>query len=236
MKTKIIGHRGGVAGYPENTLAAFKKAVELGADGVEFDVHLTKDGEIVVIHDESIERTMNGSGLVKDHTLAELRAMNVGEFFSRDFKEQKIPTLREVLEVVKDLEIINIELKNYLVYPNFEEKVLKLVNEFEIRDKVIISSFNHYSLEKTKKIQPTIKTGALMVAKIINPADYVFKRGFDTLHMNFLTVDQEIIEKAHFMGLKICAYTVNYSESAADLLEMGVDMIITDDIEMVQKL
>jgi len=236
MKTKIIGHRGGVSGYPENTLAAFKKAVELGADGVEFDVHLTKDGEIVVIHDESIERTMNGSGLVKDHTLAELRAMNVGEFFSRDFKEQKIPTLREVLEVVKDLEIINIELKNYLVYPNFEEKVLKLVNEFEIRDKVIISSFNHYSLEKIKKIQPTIKTGALMVAKIINPADYVFKRGFDTLHMNFLTVDQEIIEKAHFMGLKICAYTVNYSESAADLLEMGVDMIITDDIEMVQKL
>jgi len=236
MKTKIIGHRGGVAGYPENTLAAFKKAVELGADGVEFDVHLTKDGEIVVIHDESIERTMNGSGLVKDHTLAELRAMNVGEFFSRDFKEQKIPTLREVLEVVKDLEIINIELKNYLVYPNFEEKVLKLVNEFEIRDKVIISSFNHYSLEKIKKIQPTIETGALMVAKIINPADYVFKRGFDTLHMNFLTVDQEIIEKAHFMGLKICAYTVNYSESAADLLEKGVDMIITDDIEMVQKL
>ena len=236
MKTKIIGHRGGVAGYPENTLAAFKKAVELGADGVEFDVHLTKDGEVVVIHDEFIERTMNGSGLVKDHTLAELRAMNVGEFFSRDFKEQKIPTLREVLEVVKDLEIINIELKNYLVYPNFEEKVLKLVNEFEIRDKVIISSFNHYSLEKIKKIQPTIETGALMVAKIINPADYVFKRGFDTLHMNFLTVDQEIIEKAHFMGLKICAYTVNYSESAADLLEKGVDMIITDDIEMVQKL
>ena len=236
MKTKIIGHRGGVAGYPENTLAAFKKAVELGADGVEFDVHLTKDGEIVVIHDESIERTMNGSGLVKDHTLAELRAMNVGEFFSRDFKEQKIPTLREVLEVVKDLEIINIELKNQLSYPNLEEKVLKLVDEFKIRDKVIISSFNHYSLEKIKKIQPTIETGALMVAKIINPADYVFKRGFDTLHMNFLTVDQEIIEKAHFMGLKICAYTVNYSESAADLLEKGVDMIITDDIEMVQKL
>lgn len=236
MKTKIIGHRGGVAGYPENTLAAFEKAVELGTDGVEFDVQLTKDGEVVVIHDEFIDRTMNGSGLVKDHTFSELRDMSVGEFFSSDFKDQKIPTLKEVLEIVKDLEIINIELKNQLPYPNLEEKVLKLVDEFEIRDKVIISSFNHYSLEKIKKIQPAIKTGALMVAKIINPADYVFKRGFDALHINFLTIDQKIIEKAHFMGIKICAYTVNYSESAADLLEREVDMIITDDIEMIQKL
>jgi len=236
MKTKIIGHRGGVAGYPENTLAAFKKAVELGADGVEFDVQLTKDGEIVVIHDEFIDRTMNGSGLVKDHTLAELRALNVGEFFNSEFKNQKIPTLREVLEIVKDMEIINIELKNHLSYPNLETKVLKLVDEFKIRDKVIISSFNHYSLEKIKKIQPAIKTGALLMAKIINPADYAFKRGFDALHMQFLTIDQKTIEKAHFMGMKICAYTVNYSESVIDLLEKGVDMIITDNIEMIQKL
>jgi glycerophosphoryl diester phosphodiesterase len=236
MKTKIIGHRGGVAGYPENTLAAFKKAVELGADGVEFDVQLTKDGEIVVIHDEFIDRTMNGSGLVKDHTFAELRDMNVGEFFNSEFKNQKIPTLREVLEIVKDMEIINIELKNHLSYPNLETKVLKLVDEFKIRDEVIISSFNHYSLEKIKKIQPAIKTGALLMAKIINPADYAFKRGFDALHMQFLTIDQTTIEKAHFMGMKICAYTVNYSESAIDLLEKGVDMIITDNIEMIQKL
>ena len=117
MKTKIIGHRGGAAGFPENTLAAFKKAVELGADGVEFDVQLTKDGEVVVIHDELIDRTMSGSGLVKDHSLSQLRQLSAGEFFSPDFKEQKIPTLAEVLEIVQDLEVINIELKNYLPYP-----------------------------------------------------------------------------------------------------------------------
>lgn len=236
MKTKIIGHRGGVAGYPENTLAAFKRAVELKADGVEFDVQLTKDGEVVVIHDEFIDRTMDGSGLVKDHTFAELRSMSVGQYFSSDFKDQKLPTLREVLEIVKDLELINIELKNHLDYPNLEEKVLKLVNEFEIRDKVFISSFNHYSLEKIKKIQPAVKTGALMMAKIINPVDYAFKRGFDALHMQFLTIDQKLIKKAHFMGLKVCAYTVNYSESVVNLLENEIDMIITDDIEMVKKL
>lgn len=236
MKTKIIGHRGGAAGYPENTLAAFKKAVELGADGVEFDVQLTKDGEVVVIHDELIDRTMTGSGLVKDHTLKELRQMSAGEFFSPDFKAEKIPTLTEVLEIVQDLEVINIELKNYLPYPELEEKVLKLVDQFEIRDQVIISSFNHHSLQKVKKLQPTIKTGALLMAKMIEPADYAFKRGFDALHLHFLTADQKTIDKSHFMGMQVNVYTVNFAESVLELLEKEVDMIMTDDLKMALKI
>ncbi|MGM0500685.1 MAG: glycerophosphodiester phosphodiesterase [Bacillota bacterium] len=236
MKTKIIGHRGGAAGYPENTLASFRKAVELGADGVEFDVQLTKDGEVVVIHDELIDRTTNGEGLVKDHTLAELRQLSAGEFFSPEFKAEKIPTLAEVLEVVKDLEVINIELKNFLPYPQLEEKVLKSVDEFGIRDQVIVSSFNHYSLQKLKKLQPEIKTGALMAAKIINPSDYAFKRGFDALHLHFLTADQEVIDKTHFMGMQLNVYTVNFPESVKDLLAKGVDMIMTDDVEMALEL
>lgn len=236
MKTKIIGHRGGAKGFPENTLAAFKKSVELGADGVEFDVQLTKDGEVVVIHDEMIDRTMTGSGLVKDHTLKELRQMSAGEFFSPEFKAEKIPTLKEVLEIVQDLEVINIELKNYLPYIGLEEKVLDLVDNFEIRDKTIISSFNHYSLQKVKKLQPEIKTGALLMSKIINPADYAFKRGFDALHLHFLTAEQEIINKSHFMGLQLNVYTVNFPESVVELLEKEVDMIMTDDLEMALNL
>ncbi|MFP4199441.1 MAG: glycerophosphodiester phosphodiesterase [Halanaerobium sp.] len=232
MKTKIIGHRGGAAGYPENTLASFKKAVELGADGVEFDVQLTKDGEVVVIHDELIDRTMSGSGLVKDHTLKELRQLSAGEFFSPEFKEEKIPSLAEVLEVVRDLEVINIELKNFLPYPKLEEKVLKLVEQFDITDQVIISSFNHYSLQKVKKLEPEIKTGCLLMSKMINAADYAFKRGFEALHLHFLTADKKVIDKAHFMGLQLNVYTVNFPESVAELLEKEVDMIITDDLEM----
>lgn len=232
MKTKIIAHRGGAADCPENTLAAFKNAVELGADGVEFDVQLTKDGEVVVIHDEFIDRTMSGSGLVKDYTLAELRQMSAGEFFSPDFKDQKIPTLAEVLELVKELEVINIELKNYLPYPGLEDKVLKLVDQLGVRDQVIISSFNHESLQKVKKLQPEIKTGALLMSKLINPSDYAFKRGFDALHLHFLTADQEVIDKSHFMGIKLNVYTVNFQESVIELLEKGVDMIMTDDLRM----
>lgn len=236
LKTKIIGHRGGAAGYPENTLSAFKKSVELKADGVEFDVQLTKDGEVVVIHDELIDRTLSGEGLLKDYTLAELKEMSAGEFFSPEFKNEKIPTLREVLEVVKDMEIIIIELKKYLPYPGLEEKVLQIVDEFALRDKVIISSFNHYSVQKIKKIQPTVKTAALLASKIINPSDYAFKRGFDGLHMHFLTIDQEIINKAHFMGIHLVAYTVNYPSVAKELIEKNVDMIITDNIEMLKEL
>lgn len=236
MKTKIIGHRGGAAGYPENTLASFKKTVELGADGVEFDVQLTKDGEVVVIHDELIDRTMTGSGLVKDYKLEELREMSAGEFYSPDFKEEKIPTLREVLEVVQDLEVINIELKNYIPYPGLEEKVLKLVDEFGIRERTIISSFNHYSLQKVKKLQPEIKTGALLMSKMINPSDYAFKRGFDALHLQFLTADRKIIEKSHFMGLQVNVYTVNFPDAVEELLKNEIDMIITDDLEMALEL
>jgi glycerophosphoryl diester phosphodiesterase len=179
---------------------------------------------------------MSGSGLLKDHTLKELRQMSVGEFFSPDFKSEKIPTLAEVLEVVQDLEVINIELKNYLPYPKLEEKVLKLVDQFEIRKKVIISSFNHYSLQKIKKLQPEIRTGALLMAKIINPADYAFKRAFNALHLHFLTADQEIIDKSHFMGMQVNVYTVNFPESVIELLEKGVDMIMTDDLEMAIEL
>ncbi|RCW58620.1 glycerophosphodiester phosphodiesterase [Halanaerobium sp. ST460_2HS_T2] len=232
MRTKIIGHRGGAAGYPENTLAAFKKAVDFGADGVEFDVQLTRDGEVVVIHDELIDRTMTGSGLVKDYTLAELREMSAGEFFSPEFKAEKIPTLAEVLKVVKGLEVINIELKNYLPYPRLEEKVLKLVDQFGLREQVIISSFNHYSLQKIKRLQPEMKTGCLLMSKMINAADYAFKRGFNALHLHFLTADQEVVEKAHFMGLQLNVYTVNFPDAVVGLLEKKVDMIMTDDIEM----
>lgn len=236
METKIIGHRGGAAGYPENTLASFKKAVELGADGVEFDVQLTEDGEVVVIHDELIDRTLTESGLVRDYTLSELKEMSAGEYYSPDFKDEKIPTLREVLEIVSGLEVINIELKNFLDYPELEEKVLKMVEEFGIMDKVIISSFNHQSLQKVQKLHPKIKTGALLMARMINPADYAFKRGFNALNLHFLTADRDIIEKAHFMGLDLNVYTVNQPEAVAELTAAGVDMIITDNVEMALKM
>ena len=234
MVTKIIGHRGGTAGYPENTLINFRRAVSCGADGVEFDVQMTKDNEVVVIHDELIDRTMNGRGLVKNYKLSELKELSAGLYYDPKFSEEKIPTLGEVLEVVKYLPIINIELKNFVPYPGLEEKVLDILEEHKVKEKAIISSFNHQSLLNIKEIDPDIKTGALFTAKTIEPVEYALKHGFDALNLHFLTADNNLVKKAHAENLEVNVYTVNYYEPALELFQMGVDTIITDDIEMVK--
>ncbi|MEC9490988.1 MAG: glycerophosphodiester phosphodiesterase [Halanaerobiales bacterium] len=235
MVTKIIGHRGGTAGYPENTLINFRRAVSCGADGVELDVQMTKDGKVVVIHDELIDRTMNGRGLVKNYNLKELKKLNAGEYLDPKFNEEKIPTLNEVLEIAKYLPIINIELKNFVPYPGLEKKVLDILENHKIREKAIISSFNHHSLLKIKELDQEIKTGALFTAKMVEPVEYVLKHGFDALNIQFLTVDGELVKKAHANGIEVNVYTVNYYEPALELFQMGVDNIITDDIEMVKE-
>ncbi len=123
--TKILAHRGASAYAPENTMAAFKKAIEMNADGIELDVHLSKDGYIVIIHDERVDRTTDGKGEVKDFSLDELKKLDAGSWFSDEYKGEKIPTLEELLSLIKNTEIyLNIEIKaGYRVYPDIEEKL-----------------------------------------------------------------------------------------------------------------
>ncbi|HHW48137.1 MAG TPA: glycerophosphodiester phosphodiesterase, partial [Clostridiaceae bacterium] len=164
-KPVVIAHRGAPKHAPENTIAAFRKALELGAEGIELDVHLSADGHLVVIHDEKVDRTSDGKGLVKEKTLEELKALDFGSWFSKEFKGETIPTLDEVLELLKSWTgIINIEIKGGSVfYPNIEEKVVRKIEKLKIEEKIIISSFNHYSLVEIKKLNPKIKTGILYV-------------------------------------------------------------------------
>ena len=144
MKTKVWAHRGASAYAPENTLEAFLLAAEQGADGVELDVQLTKDGEMVVVHDEEIDRVSDGSGFVKDYTLAELKILNFNKTHP-EYQDVKIPTLREVYEALKPTGMtINVELKTGIFwYKDLEKKVLELTKEMEMEDRVIYSSFNH---------------------------------------------------------------------------------------------
>ncbi len=139
-----FAHRGFKGKYPENTMLAFNKAIEAGADGIEFDVHLSKDGEIVIIHDETLERTTDGSGLVGEKTLDQLKNLNASKAYP-DYQVQRILTLSEYFDFAKDYDIItNIELKTSIIdYPGIEEKVYKVIKEYNLAEKVIISSFNH---------------------------------------------------------------------------------------------
>ena len=152
--TLNFAHRGFSGQFPENTMLAFEKAVEAGADGIELDVQFSKDGELVIMHDETLNRTAGVDGFVKDYTLEQLKAMDVSGKWGDRYGSMEIPTLREYFEHFKDLPVItNIELKTGIFpYPGIEERTLEMIREYELENKIIISSFNHYSCLKMKEL------------------------------------------------------------------------------------
>lgn len=224
-----IAHRGFKGAYPENTMLAYEKAIETGADGIEFDVHLTKDGELVIIHDETLERTTDGKGLVKDKTLRELKKLNASKG-NLSCEVQTIPTLREYFDFAKNKDIItNIELKTSIIrYEGIEKKVYALINEYGMKDKIIISSFNHNSLIKMKEIDREIKCGVLESSRLYKPWEYVKNMGMEYFHPLNFTVNKEIAEKflENNIGLNIWFGKADYDFSKC--LDLNPTGLITD--------
>ncbi len=228
MRSLNIAHRGASSLAPENTMTAFRKAAELGADGLELDVQFSKDGKLVVIHDELLNRTTNGKGLVKDYTLAELKELDAGSWFSPEFANETIPTLEEVLAEFQGMHI-NIEIKSgVILYPGIEKAVLDLVSKYKLEDKILISSFNHYSLVECKKINPEVPIGILYMAGLYEPWDYAKKLGCYSIHPLFYGVQPEIIKGCKENGLAIYTWTVDNPKHMAALNEGGVEAIITN--------
>jgi len=234
---KIYAHRGSSGTHPENTIAAFKAAAKLPVHGVEFDVHMTKDHELVVIHDESINRTSNGAGFIKDMTLAELKEFDFGSWYSPNFKYETIPTLREVLYVFKDTHHhLNIELKSDVFpYEGMERAVLQMLSDYRLEARVVISSFNHEMVRSFKQLAPPIETAILFMEVMIEPHKYAEVVGADALHAFFPTVLRRMGVEAIESGKKVRVFTVN-EERYADLLkQVGVDAIFTDYPEKMWK-
>ena len=229
MKPYILAHRGASALAPENTAVSFQMAIDMGADGVEFDVQMTKDDELVIIHDEKVDRTTNGQGYVKDYVLNEIKSLDAGVSVFPKFTGEKILTLHETLEIVKQCEIINIELKNGIIkYPGLEEKVIHAVRSCHVEQKVILSSFNHFSIHKISNIAPDIRAGILYVSILYNPWDYARQVGAGAIHPHYLGITGEMIEKSHENGMKVNVYTVNEERDIIQMCKQGVDAIITD--------
>ncbi|WBW94768.1 glycerophosphodiester phosphodiesterase [Oceanirhabdus sp. W0125-5] len=231
--TKIFAHRGYSAKYPENTLLAFKKAIEYGVHGIETDVQMSKDGELILIHDEKVDRTSNGSGFIYNMTYDELLKLDFGEWKSRVFYGEKIPKLVELLDLVKGNNIeLNLEIKNNLVsYPNIEEKILALISEFKIEDRVIISSFNHESVLKVKKMSKQVRCGPLLYSTLINPQLYIKEYNFDTYHPMYKSLNSEKIKVLKDNRIPICTYTVDNKDDIKYLIKKGVEVIITNEVE-----
>jgi glycerophosphoryl diester phosphodiesterase len=233
---KVWAHRGASALAPENTMAAFRQAVELGVDGIEFDVQLTADEEVVVIHDETLDRTTNGQGWVKDYALADLKRLDASG--GRDgFAGERIPTLREVLALVAPTGLeVNIEVKNTVVsYFGLSDKVTGLVHEFGLESRVIVSSFNHCSLAWLRQSGSMVKTGLLFQDVLYEPWVYAAQLWATSLHPHYRYVDYvfNLIDEAHVALLDVNVWTVNEPHDIDRMISRGVDGIITDHPERV---
>ena len=232
-KTLIIAHRGASAYAPENTIAAFQKAVELKADAIELDAKLSKDGEIVVIHDQTLERTTNGKGLVKDSTIEELTKLEAGSFFAEEFRGEKIPTLREVLEKFSDKLVINIELTNYKsIFDGLANKTSMLIKELGVQDSIIFSSFHPVNLIITRKLLPEVPLALLAIP---GKAGWISRSGLmrwvspSLVHPYYKDIDKTYIEKQHSHNRKVNIWTINDPDEMEKFVHAKIDGLITDD-------
>ena len=226
--TEIFAHRGACGYEPENTMEAFALAMEQGADGIELDVQLTKDGKLVIFHDETIDRMCHGTGWVKDFTLEELRKYEV---CSPEGKKGRIPTLREVLELVKPGNLkVNIELKTGIYwYLGLEEKVLEIVKNCEMHKRVIYSSFNHYSVQKIKELDQKAETAYLYSDVILNVENYAKGTGVCGLHPAVYHLKMaDFMERYKESGCKIRVWTVNDAQDMRFFIQNELEAVITN--------
>ncbi len=219
--TLIFGHRGAPVKFPENSLAGFKYALAQEIDGIEFDVHLSKDQIPVVIHDETLDRTTDGSGRIHDYTLAQLRNFKLAN-------GRPIPTLAEVLDLLAGQDVqANLEFKtNKIHYPNIEKIVLQMVEQTDLVHPMIYSSFDLQTLRNCRKIDPNQNYNFLSSHRIFQPEKTIKKEGLSGLHLK------------HYQSAGILqrVWTVNDKRKAILLLKHGITGIITDDFETITKL
>lgn len=232
-KIMNIAHRGASGYAPENTLAAFDKAVEMQADYIEIDVQLSKDDLPVIIHDDTLDRTTNGTGNVSAYTLEELRSLDAGSWFDKKYAGEKIPSLNEVLEMYGEKINILIELKSPELYPGVEEKVAEALAKYKLdtSNNIVIQSFNHPSVIKSAELLPEITHGVLAGENYKNVTDQQlqeFAAYAEYFNPNLKIVSSELVDNVHQAGMKISPYTIKTKAEAERIYKFGVDGLITD--------
>ena len=236
--TKIWAHRGASGYAPENSLEAFEKAVRLGADGVELDIQMTRDGELVVIHDERIDRVSNGSGMVGEYTLSQLRQYDFNRT-NPEFSNVKIPTLEEVYDLLRGTNLdINVELKTGICfYDGLAERVLELTGRMGMVDKVWFSSFNHYSVMKMREYDPAARTGLLYADGFQDVPGYAAGLGADALHPVLYNLQYDgFLEACREKNLLLHVWTVDDEKYMKLLVKEGIDAIITNKPDVARKI
>lgn len=217
-----IGHRGAMGYEPENTLISFKKALELGVDAVELDVYVCKTGELVVIHDDKLDRTTNSKGYVIEKTFEELRSLDAG-------KGEKIPTLEEVLDLVDKKVIVNIELKGENTARPVSELLKKYMDDKGWKGELfLVSSFNHYELLSFHNLMPEIRIGVLITGILIGYAEFAEKLKVYSVNLDKDFINIEFVKDAHSRGMKVFVWTVDDFDDIERMKKLGVDGIFSN--------
>ncbi|PXV93703.1 glycerophosphoryl diester phosphodiesterase [Lachnotalea glycerini] len=230
MTTKVWAHRGASGYAPENTLRAFEVAIEQKADGVELDIQLTKDGKVIVIHDEKLNRVTNGKGFVKNYTLQELKKLHCKNVFTEE-QNITLPTLDEVFELIEPTDLtINIELKTGVFqYPGIEEKAFQTVKKWNMQDRVIYSSFYHPSILIIKEMDSQARVGLLYSDGFLDVAEYANRLGIKALHPPiWRAIDKNFVKQCKDYGIALHVWYADEEEHMKYLVDNKIEAIITN--------
>ena len=232
-KPLLFAHRGFSGRYPENSPIAFQAGVEKTcAVGIESDVHITKDGKLVIFHDATVERTSNGKGFIKDLTFDEMLQLDIGSWMSPEFAGQHVWNLGQLLDFCKETnQLLNLELKNYEVfYEGLEQMVIDEVCKRKMQEQVFVSSFNHISMQQFKNLCPDIKTGLLYDKPFLDIEYYIARSNADNMHPRYMLLQYqpELMDLYHGRGMQVNTWTVNEEADMRDMIQRGVDCIISN--------
>ncbi|MGM0875316.1 MAG: glycerophosphodiester phosphodiesterase [Bacillota bacterium] len=231
----VVAHRGASGYAPENTMVAFKKAVELKADYIELDVQMTKDGELVVIHDPNVDRTTNSIGEIRELTYHEIKKLDAGQWFHKKFSGQRIPTLQEVITECYGKIGLLIEIKNPNLYPTIAERLASELKKNNLHspqnDEVIVQSFDFELLQKFKQIVPNVPVGLLVKYRVHGISNVQLKEWSSLvqyINPNKALITKKLVKRIHSYKIKVIPYTVRDKKSIKGLMDAKIDGIVTD--------
>ncbi len=229
----LFAHRGASAHAPENTLPAFELALQQGVDGVELDVKLTADRQVIVMHDPTVDRTTDGHGRVRDLTLADIRKLDAGSYYAETFRGTKVPTLDEVFEAIGQRCVINVELTNYTTpWDGLVDKVCEVVKHHSLQSRILFSSFFGSNLKRAAQLLPEVPRGLLALDgwKGAWARSFGFMFGeYQALHPYITDANAPQISRVHRLKRRIHVWTANTEEEITRLKNLGVDGLFTDD-------
>ena len=234
-RTRVVAHRGFSGVAPENTLVALRRAIDIRSDMAEIDVTLTRDREVILLHDETLRRTTDGRGRALETDLADIQKLDAGSWFDEEFAGERVPTLGEALDLVRGEMLLNIEIKEEAVEDEVEgglvDRVLTLVRERDMLDQVMITSFDQRALLQARALDKEVRIVSLFFDKdgpYREPARVLAEVGSSGFNLSKLAVDREAVEACHALGVPVGVYTVNRKRGMRRQIRHGVDAILTD--------